>query len=228
MSAMAVSCKVATVLEYLPDEYADLRTGLVKHRDALITKPFHNHTGQDYIYRAMPDLLRMYGGDEVKALRAVKQASVHLIKAKPLTYVHESMKLFASYWMPNDYEVPGLERGVGRAASAIFQFVVNGVFAFQVVVVVGLMFIYVSVRIATGQPDWWPLAERDKELACIYLTSLAIVLYTMIISCFMGVGDNRYRTPTELLILANTAIGFTLWGHSARALSVQVCRTYRR
>ena len=222
MSARAMSSKVATVLEYLPDKYADLRSVLVKHRDNLITAPFLDHTGQDYIYRAMPDLLRMYDGDEMKALRVVKQASVHLIKAKPFTYVHESMKLFASYWMPNDYELPGLERGVGRATSAIFQFVVNIVFAFQVVVVLGLMFTFVSVRIATGRPDWWPLAERDKTLSCVYVISLAIVLYAMFVSCFIGTGLNRYRTATELLIFANTAIGLTLWSRGVHALSRSV------
>ena len=151
MSARAFSSKVATVLEYLPDEYAELRTVLVKHRDSLITAPFGDHTGQDYIYRAMPDLLRMYNGDEVKALSAVKKASVYLIKAKPFTYVHESMKLFASFWMPNDYDVPGLERGLGRAASSIFQFVVNAVFLLQVLVVLGLMFLYASVRISSDR-----------------------------------------------------------------------------
>jgi hypothetical protein len=138
------------------------------------------------------------------------------------TYIHASAKLFASYWMPNDYEVPGLQRRFGRAASSIFQLVVDALFAFQVIVILGLMLTYVGVRLATGRTEWWPLTEEDKTLACTYLIALAIVLYTMVLSCFLGTGLNRYRVSTEHLILANTAIGFTLWGRCVPVLSRSV------
>jgi hypothetical protein len=218
MSANSFSSKVASVLEFLPDQYAPLRTVLVKHRDNLITEPFRNHTGQDYIYRAMPDLLKMYGGDRIKALDAVKQASIYLIKAKPFTYVHESMKLVASYWMPNDYDVRGLDHGPGRAASALVQVTVSGVFLLQTIVILGLVLVYVTARIAARGSEPWPLDNNDKLLVAIYLMGLAVVIYTMLVSCFMGVGDNRYRTPTEFIIFINIAIGFTLWGRIIRVL----------
>lgn len=219
MTARALSCKVTTVLECLPDEFGELRDVLVKHRDELITTPFRDHAGLDYIYRAMPDVLRLYDGDEVKALNAVKKASLYLIRTKPFSFLHESTRLFAKYWMPNDYDVPGLDSGMGRAASFLFQCLVNSVFAVQAVVVVGLMLAYFSVVGSSDRRGWWPLAECDKALACTYLVSLAVILYTMLISCFLGVGETRYRVPTDLLILANTVIGITLWGRCIRVIS---------
>jgi hypothetical protein len=219
MTARALSSKVATVLEFLPDEYSDLRAVLVKHRDSLITAPYSDHTGQDYIYRAMPDLLRMYNDDDVRALCAVKEASLYLIRKKPFTFVHESMKLFASFWMPVDYDLPGLKRGLGRAASSIFQLLLNAAFLVLALVMLGLMLFYASVRASARRLACWPLQKQDQALACCFAIALSVVLYTMVVSCFMGTGLNRYRTCTEPLILSSLAIGVTLWKRTVCGLS---------
>jgi hypothetical protein len=226
MGAAAVSSRVATVLEYLPEEKASLRSVLVRARDRLLTEPFRNHTGLDYIYRAMPELLTMYNGDEVRALREVRQASWYLVKQKPFTYVHESMKVIPSFWMPNDYDMPGLDRGLGRAVSAFLQAAVNGVFLAQTIVVCGLMFTHMALCRSRGWRGLWLVGDRDKTLGCAYLIALAMIAYTMVVSCFLGVGDNRYRVPVEMLILANIGIGMTIWNRFVEPLE-QAIRRFR-
>jgi hypothetical protein len=229
MTPIALSSKVATVLEYLPDEHAELRAVLVKHRDNLITAPYRNHTGQDYIYRAMPELRQMYDGDELKALRAVRAASLHLILAKPFTYLHESAKLFASFWMPNDYDVRGLDHGPGRLASALLQLVLNGAFLLQAIVLLGLMVTDMLLCRRTGWRGAWLADDGDKRLATVYLIGLAIIFYTMVISCFLGTGDNRYRAPTDPIIVGSLAVGLVLWQRMTATLrrSIAMSRSDR-
>ena len=146
MGAIVMSHKVALVVEFLPDRYAGLREILVRHRDALITKPFGDHTGQDYIYRAIPELRAYYRGDDRKMLDAVKEASAYLIRAKPMTYLHESGKLLFSFWMPVDYPLSTGGSGALRGVWALVQWVINGVFLFQALVLAGVGIFIAGVR----------------------------------------------------------------------------------
>lgn len=222
MLTYALSSKVDTVLEFLPDEFAELRSILVSHRDALITTPYSPHLGHDYLYRAWPDLLRLYGGDELRALDAVREASIHLILAKPITYVHESAKLFASFWMPNDYDLPGLRSGPGRVLSALAQGFMSGLFLLQAVVVGGLLLGFLAAQVATGRGVAWP-SGREHSLAGAYLVTLSLVVSTMLISCFLGTGLNRYRVPVEPLMWVNLAVGWTLWRSFVRFAGTAEC-----
>jgi hypothetical protein len=56
-----------------------------------------------------------------------------------------------------------------------------------------------------------------ETVVVLYTISLATVFYTMLISCFAGIGESRYRIPVDLLMIAATMIGFTIW---KRALAV--------
>lgn len=224
MSANAASSKVATVLEYLPDKYSPLREILIKHRDRLITEPFRQHTGQDYIYRALPEVVSMYKGDELQALNAIKEASVYLIKTKPISYLHDSVKLFGSFWMPNDYDVEPLTHGSGRTASALLQTGINLLFFIQAAVIVGVGLMVLSLRAAKRRILL--SSQSTKSFICLYATGLAVTCYTMLISCFAGIGENRYRIPVDLIVIAMTAVGATLWYRMALAiLSFAPCVT---
>ena len=146
MGAIVLSHKVALVVEFLPDRYAGLREILVRHRDALITKPFGDHTGQDYIYRAIPELRAYYHGDDRRMLEAVKEASPYLIRTKPITYLHESGKLLFSFWMPVDYPLSTRGSGALRGVWALVQGCINALFLLQTLVLAGMGIFIAGVR----------------------------------------------------------------------------------
>ena len=100
MSAYVLSHKTASFVEFMPAPYQELRDILVKYRDSYLVAPRDDHTAQNYIYRALPEIRRYYGGDELKVIEALEKANLALIKAKPLSYVNDSLKVLGSYWMP--------------------------------------------------------------------------------------------------------------------------------
>ena len=48
---------------------------------------------------------------------------------------------------------------------------------------------------------------------------MATVFYTMLISCFVGVGDSRYRVPVDYIVFATALIGIAIWRRGLRALN---------
>ncbi len=213
MGAIVISHKVATVVEFLPDRYKGLREILVRHRDALMAKPFGDHTGQDYIYRAIPELRAYYGGDDRRMIEAVKEASLYLARTKPFTYLHESGKLLFSFWMPVDYPLSTRGSRALRALWAVVQGGVNALFLFQALVLAGAGAFAASARALRRLAGFEPL------LCAAWVTGVATVLYTLFISCFVGVGDSRYRVPVDYVIFATGLIGIAIWRRGLRALS---------
>jgi hypothetical protein len=53
--------------------------------------------------------------------------------------------------------------------------------------------------------------KRLRSQGLIYVLALAIVLYTAGISCLVEVGDPRYRTPTDALIVLMLFVGWEMW-----------------
>jgi hypothetical protein len=47
--------------------------------------------------------------------------------------------------------------------------------------------------------------------ATAWLLSAAIVLYTMLLSCFLDIGEPRQRRPTDVLLLFMCFIGAHVW-----------------
>ena len=213
MGAIVMSHKVATVVEFLPDRYAGLRQILVRHHDALITKPFGDHTGQDYIYRAIPELRAYYHGDDRRMLAALKEASLYLVRAKPITYLHESGKLLFSFWMPVDYPLSTRGSWALRALWALVQGGINALFLFQALALAGAGVFLAGARAFRRREAFEPL------LCAAWATGVAVVFYTVLISCFVGVGDSRYRVPVDYIIFATVLIGLAIWRRGLRALN---------
>jgi hypothetical protein len=206
MGVLVLNHKTAGVVEFLPSTFEPMRTILVENRDKLLVKPYDDHTGENYIYRALPDLLQLYAGDRIKMLKAVQRANVHLIIHKPLSYIHDSLKAVANYWMPTEYSE--LTNGSGTLAliSVAVQWVVIAGFFLQVLVVIGVAILWIYTRLLGYSR---PISDQNIEhLFVAHAVGIILIIYTMLISCFAGIGESRYRVPTEPIILASTIIGF--------------------
>lgn len=198
-----LSTKVVGVLESAPDRDAEVRDILIRHRDRLLVDPNYDHTGQNYIFRAMPELVSYYRGDQMRALKKVQELSIYLIKARPMSYIAECLKAAAVYWMPTDGSLSGAGSNARRAVWALMQFAIIGLFFLQFLALVGYathsLTAYTAGRFGSGLLIPW------------YVAGSAVICYTMAVSCMVAIGLARYRVPTDLLIMAVTILGFEIW-----------------
>ena len=220
MLPIALSIKTEDVLEFLPPEYADLRRILIPYRDQNLTEPFRDHTGKDYIYRAMPAVLKHYGGDLTAATIHLKAAFLYLAKHKPMSFLSNGLKTLGLVWMPNDCELCGSNFAV-RGLTALLQIGVEAVFLLQALALVGAGLIYAPARpITRGQGrTFGGRIERTRVWA--YGFGVAIVIYTLGLSCLMGTGEPRYRQTVDLLMIGLCALGYAIW----RDILARECNT---
>jgi hypothetical protein len=189
-----------------------LRDILVRHRDRYLVEPYSDHTAQNYIYRAMPELVS-YFGNEVRALNELQRANIYLILHKPMSYLHESLKCVGSFWMPNDTPLASGSNGLLRATWAVLQLLLSSVFVLEAVVLSGGLLLFRSVR--RGVPHWSaPLADRTGAFAVI----VAVIIYTAVISSFAGIGSARYREPVDILMVATIFVGGGIWSCLASSM----------
>jgi hypothetical protein len=74
-----------------------------------------------------------------------------------------------------------------------------------------------SNRIAGGQ---W--SSSFGRIAAAYLIANSIILYNWLVSSWIGIGQPRYRMPTDLLVLLTTVLGFVLWRKVLELMVVQL------
>jgi hypothetical protein len=213
----ALSTKTATFVESLPEQYAGIRSILVKYRDRYIIEPFNDHTAQNYIFRAFPEVRAYYQGDEVKALRAIEEVNTYLILHKPFSYLGDCLRVLGTYWTPNDAPLSAGQSTILRALWAVVQLMVVGVFFVQLLAVFGLILFFAPLGATKRSlPSWMNVGP---DLMAAYVIGIALIVYTMVVSCFLGIGAARYRVPTDLMILSTTIMGFAIWSRITASVS---------
>jgi hypothetical protein len=127
MLPVALSTKSGDILEFLPAQYDDLKAILIPYRDKDLTQPFGDHRGEEYTYRAMPGILRHFGGDLTAATIKLKAAFIDLGEHKPMSFVGNSLRSFGLFVMPNECELCG-STGLSRWLTALLQIGLEFVF----------------------------------------------------------------------------------------------------
>ena len=221
LGPIQLSTKVTSVLEFLPDQYAGLRELLIHHRDENLIQRFDDHMAQDYIYRAWPDVKRYYGGSETRALEAVQNASTYLILHKPGSYLGDCARLIGQFWMPMDVPLASGRSVTLRAVWFCLQLLICSMFFVELAIVGGLLCFLLAVR--RNDVVSQHILEENRRPVLAYVIGVAIVVYNMVLSCFLGIGLARYRVPTDLAILGTVMMGITIWsnavaGYRRRAL----------
>ena len=209
MTPYTLSTKTASFVECLPDEYSDIRQILMQHRDRELLTPFEDHTAQKYIHRAMPEIIQLFGNDQVRALLAVKRANIYLISHRPMSYLIESLKSLTTYWLPMEYGLSNGDSAVLRAFWAALQMAVVFLLLSLAIVMAGGAAIYLGLRIWIRLSP--SLLPRTTNQLVTYLLGMTIIGYSALISCFAGMGIPRYRVTSNLVILACCLLGLTLF-----------------
>jgi len=214
-AAYALSSKVVGVVEFLPDQYQATREILVRHRDKLLVDPQYDHTGENYIFRALPELVDQYGGNKLAALKGIQKLSLYLIVHRPMSYVNECLKAMAWYWMPTDGPLATSTFRGARVVWGGMQLALVAAFFVQALALVGTFVFRVPRWARTRSAAGARIVPAVSPLVCTYIVANLIIWYTMLVSCCFAIGLSRYRIPTELLIMATTLIGFRMWVDAA-------------
>jgi hypothetical protein len=220
--AESLTTRTVKFIERLPDEYAAVRELLIRHRNAVMVKRGSGHGAYNYINEARRhDLVELTGLTGVELSQYLLHLNFVMIARAPLQYVHEVVSTLPTFWFPTYGSAVSYPRGV-QIVWAVLHFVLVGCFLFQFVVLTGLVLSWATARMIRremlGRPFRWGSTASFNISA--YLCSVAVIGYTMLLSCAVGVGDPRYRIPVDGFVIFATILGLRGWWEAIHQLSV--------
>lgn len=204
------STKTAGVVERLPDEYAEIRDILISNRDTILVEPFSQHTGENYIWRAVPELHEVTGLDKPGLSRFLVGMNLVLIRKAPLHYLQEVLDAAVLYWFPTTTRLSNFDSRSTQLLWTVVHFtVILGFF----LVLFFLLALVLLRRFLAGGIRRKVLHEWGDTAFPYLAIPLVVIVYTMLVSIMFEAGHQRYRAPTDLLIFFFTAFGIHLLVH---------------
>jgi len=195
-----LSTKTMSFVERLPDEYAVAREILVRERDKLLTRPGGTHEGTQAIWHAREELSKALGLNTPELSAYLVKMNSRLIAQAPLEYLHEVGRAFAAYWFPAS----------GPLAAMGFSSL-RWMWALLHLAVVATCLLQVSGALGVAKRTSGVVLSVLSLPVVAYLLAAAIVIYTMLLSCFLDIGEPRQRRPTDVLLLFMCFVGAHLW-----------------
>jgi hypothetical protein len=197
-----LSTKTMSFVERLPDEYAVAREILVRERDKLLTRPGGTHEGTQTIWHAREELSKALGLNTPELSAYLVKMNMRLIAKAPLEYLHEVGRAYAAYWFPATGPLAAMNSPVLRWSWVLLHLIVLAVFFVQVTVAVGVA--------AFKRTSGVVLSVLSLPVVA-YLLAGTIFLYTLLLSCFLDIGEPRQRRPTDVLIVFMCFVGAHVW-----------------
>ena len=191
-----LSTKTTSLLERLPDKYSVARDILIRERDAQLVKPGGKHNGTQAIWHARDELSKATGLSTPQLSAYLVRMNLELIAQSPVEYLEDVARAFAAYWFPAAGPLASLGSSALRWLWALLHLAV------------------VAVLIVTPGVVMRAMATRGSEPSHIFvawLLSAGIVIYTMLLSCFLDIGEPRQRRPTDVLLLFMCFAAAHLW-----------------
>lgn len=189
---------------------------LIKTRDSELISPGSSHTGLQSIYAARPEIIRLTGMSRIEASRYLVRMNLNLIMRAPLNYLQEvGCALGGSYWFPANSSLANMNSRVIQMIWSLLHFMIIGCFLTTGLFLSGaLADSFLKARLTELDPS--PLPSETKYQILTYCLAGTIVIYTMIISCAIDIGDPRFRLPTDCLILLMVFLAPMLWMRLAK------------
>ncbi len=209
-----LSDKTALFVERLPESFEPLRSALIRHRNAALVEDQY-HTATPYLCgRHWEELKTELRQDDVSLARDLARANAVLIFKHPLNYLSSVVQAAATLLFP--YVTTFVSGGsvMAQALWSAVHFLTMAAFLVQLCFVLGGELWTLSLRWSGRTVE---SREDDYNWRLAYFLSLAIVVYTIVISAMAEEGTPRYRSPADALLLMNTALGVGFWWHRLRA-----------
>ncbi len=138
------------------------------------------------------ELMQATGKSAAALAKYMLGIHLYLIRNHPLAYLEEVGRASVHFWFP-DVSKQTNGPGVVRLITMLTQLLLSMIFWLTFVVWAGL-----SIgRIFMPIPQWLP----DPSLRWIYAAAMAAILYTNVICTTIDMGEARYRSTVDLVIL---------------------------
>jgi hypothetical protein len=200
--------RTVRVLERLPDRYMEEREALIKARDAQLVQRDGDHTGHDYFWHALPDLVKITGLEPIPDLsQHLLRLQLILIRKAPLHFLQEVFAAFSGYWLPSatkraDMNVPGMQ-----VIWVILHFGVLALFVLQLFVITGLAMFQMTHSLFVGHDS----TSLTSDHLFVYFLANTFIFFNAAVSSIAGASDARYRIPTDALIALVCFLGLFIW-----------------
>jgi hypothetical protein len=208
MTGFNFANRTVRVLERLPDQYRPEREALIKARDAQLVQRGGDHTGHDYFWHAIPDLVKITGLTPIPDLsQYLLHLQLILIRKAPLHYLQEVFAAFSGYWLPSATERANMNFPVIQTMWVILHFAVLALFILQLFVITGLAIFQFTHEFFVGETY---MSISPGHLFAYFLGN-TIIFFNAAASAIGGASDPRYRIPTEPLIIFVCFLGLFIW-----------------
>ena len=220
-----LSTRTSRVVERLPNEYAEVREILVSNRDSTLVERYSQHYGENYIWRARPELERITGLDKTELSKYMLKLNLILIKKAPLQYLKDVTSAVSLYWFPSTTKVSNFGSRSVQLLWSVIHFIVISIFFLVVFLLANLILVkwFLPYEIRRRV---FPKDEGVAVMLPSFIISISIIIYTMLVSTMFEAGHQRYRTPTDLLIFYIVILGIhyliRVWSASKKLHQVQV------
>ena len=219
---LGLCTKTARFLERLPDEYAEVQETLIKNRDrervtyrtAKPRRPWHNssHNGLYYIWLTQPELRKIKNFSSKAELSTyLLKMNRTLIRQSPLLYLKEVMIALPTYWFPSTTNVSNFNSRKIQFLWATIHFGVILLFFLIVSILLGCGLLLFNLSAESRERLRSQIADHADLFLLSFLIPISIIVYTMLLSIAVDVGNPRHRAPTDLFIFFTIALGIHCW-----------------
>jgi hypothetical protein len=205
-SALGFNLSTRTVgtLERLPE--GPVKDVLIAGRADYLVRRWGHLGGYMYVWSLLDELSRVTGLEGVALERYMLRLNLGLIWSAPGTYLLEVARSAGTYWTPYLGQV---ETRVRHPTYAVFL----------VLQLAGMALFWLTLAALFGAAMTHGLRAVPRSHLRAFVLAVAIVLYTMLISIAIDIGDPRYRVPTDPLILLCAVLGTCMWSAERASVS---------
>lgn len=211
---LTLSTKTFAFLERLPDEHAEIRSALIRARNAEVAAGVPR-AGVESVWSAVPELTKITGLQGPELSDYMLRVNLQLIRRAPLNFLQEVAWAFGCYWFPSGNVLANFNSRTLQFTWAGIHFILMAGFGVVLVLVTGAgAALYVNACDEWGRLDAEIRNSRPSSLevqALTYGLAGTIVFYTAVLSSLIEAGAPRYRMPTDALIVFMLVLGLDLW-----------------
>jgi 4-amino-4-deoxy-L-arabinose transferase-like glycosyltransferase len=186
-------------LERIPDNQAEIREVLIRHRDRSMAQRGSSHTGTQFMWDGgQRELLRTTGKSKAELSKEMLKLNLKLIASAPLQYLLIVVQSIAGTWFPPATYLASFGSRAAQLVWSALHFVLIAFYGISLCYFVTALAVRVAGHpLLSGSPSLQPcttLVESFLHL-CIW--------YTVILSSMIEVGEPRYMRPVSpMLVLA--------------------------
>jgi hypothetical protein len=192
-SGFMLFTRTLNVLERIPEEQAEIRELLIRHRDRSLTDRGSSHTGVMFMWGkegALKELLHTTGKPATQLSQEMFRLNVNLIAHAPLEYLTVVANDVVGSWFPSATPLSFFGSRLVQLMWAALHFAIVGLYALS------LCYFVTDLMVrATGRSAPSASSSLHPSTGLVEAVLHLSIWYTCILSSLVEVGGPRYMRP---------------------------------